>query len=72
MNDYDVWMKDYLKKQKQGAIEVAKLYSERKINSKEELDDLIQDLMIEYGQDGHCDGSEIIAEILWQKLVEKK
>ncbi len=43
-------------------------FKDKKINDLEELVELIGDLMIEFGPDGHLDGHEIIATIVWKLL----
>lgn len=37
----------------------------------ESLNDAIADLMVKYGPDGHCDGSEVIAHFV-RKLLERE
>lgn len=47
-------------------------YKDQKIENVEQLSSLIAELMCDYGPDGHCDGNEIIATIVWKLLKEKK
>jgi hypothetical protein len=42
-----------------------------KIMTTEEIDDLVSDIMIEDGPDGHCDGHEIITEFILELLNGK-
>lgn len=43
-------------------------YKNAKINSIEDLSNIVADLMIKYGPDGHCDGNQVIALTLWRLL----
>jgi len=45
-----------------------KEYKDEKVNSIEELSDLVADIMIKYGPDGHCDGHDMIALTVWRLL----
>lgn len=45
-------------------------YSKYKVRTKEDLADLICDIMINDGPDGHVDGHDIITNEIW-KRVEK-
>ena len=42
----------------------------KRIAVTEELDDLMAELMINYGPDGHCDGHDIILKGLTEKVYE--
>lgn len=64
MPELDDWDKEQWKK----AEEVSKEYKDEQIDDKFKLSSLIADLMIRYGPDGHCDGHEIMAEVIWSKL----
>ena len=39
-------------------------------SNEKELDSLIMEIMCTDGPDGHCDGSEIIAKIIWERIEE--
>jgi len=43
-------------------------FKDRKIETINDVYHIVSDLMIAYGPDGHCDGSEIISLILWRLL----
>lgn len=45
-------------------------FKDRKTNTVHDIYQIVSDLMIKHGPDGHCDGSQIIALILW-KLLKK-
>ena len=46
-------------------------YKNDTVNSIEELSSVIASLMVEHGPDGHCDGNQIIATVVWKLLKEK-
>ncbi len=39
--------------------------------NREEIDDLVSDIMIEDGPDGHCDGHEIITDFIVALLASE-
>lgn len=41
-------------------------------NDKSELQSLIQNIMVTDGPDGHCDGADTMAEIIWKRVEELK
>lgn len=65
MNDYQKWMEDWQKKQDEKANTISEKYKDTKVSNEQELSSLIAELMIDYGPDGHCDGHEIIAKVIW-------
>ncbi|MCZ6583064.1 MAG: hypothetical protein O6761_07845 [Thaumarchaeota archaeon] len=44
--------------------------SSTEFNNEKELEELIQSIMIKDGPDGHCDGADIIAKIIWERIEE--
>ena len=45
-----------------------KEYKDEKVNTIEELNNVIVDLMCEHGPDGHCDGNQLIALTIWRLM----
>lgn len=43
-------------------------YKDRKVETIDDVYEIVSDLMIAHGPDGHCDGSQIISLILWRLL----
>ncbi len=66
------FIENYKKENWKEAQIIAEEYSDRKITSVEQLEDLVSDLMIAYGPDRHCDGSEIISQVIWNLLSINK
>lgn len=54
--------------QYQKAEEILKQYSDKKIESINDLDGIIANVMGSHGPDGHTDGSQIIALVCWRLL----
>ena len=65
------WMDEYSKIKQKEAVIISKDYPDE-IESKEKLDDLIVNLMCEHGPDGHCDGHEIITQVIWNIIHKTK
>jgi hypothetical protein len=61
----DDWDKE---RYKEAEIEFEKYFKNDKIYSMKDLDDIIVNLMIEYGPDSHCDGHQIMALIIWRLM----
>lgn len=54
--------------QYQEAEEIFKKFSDKKIESIDDLYEVVSNIMLEHGPDGHTDGSQIIALICWRLL----
>lgn len=63
---------EWKREQEEWAIKTSKDYEDRDITTEEDLSNLIAELMCDHGPDGHCDGHNLIAKVIWKKLGVKK
>jgi len=65
MTDYiDKYFSEHDKKREKAR----QFYLKQPVKTKEDLDDLIVDMMCEIGPDGHCDGHEIMTDVIWSLM----
>jgi len=57
-----------IKRERIAEAEIYMQENEVNIKTEEELSELIAELMCDFGPDGHCDGHELIAHIIWEKF----